>query len=207
MKFKPIQNNTIWYVESNFSVKVGEIRTAKHLWAALHSSHYSHACYTPRWTHSPWVKCLNNIWWEMQIIEILVLQFCPTLPVAQCPSGLMFCPAIWVISQLQQLCVNTAQGMTLYAIPVLYLHCSRFLTHVALADELLHMTAQVQCPAAGHWKTTATNRYEHCLVHVLLWFLTQCSHEICPQVRRLPTFIIKNDAFLCLFCSSKNAVQ
>jgi hypothetical protein len=40
-------------------------------------SHLSHDCCMPNPTHYPWFDHSNNIWWRVQIIKLLIMQFSP----------------------------------------------------------------------------------------------------------------------------------
>jgi hypothetical protein len=40
-------------------------------------SHVSNSCYMPRPSNPPWFDHSNNIWWSVQIIKLLTMQFPP----------------------------------------------------------------------------------------------------------------------------------
>jgi len=56
-------------------------------------SHLSHACNMPHPSHLPWLDYLNNIWWSIHIMKLLIMQSSPSschfLPLgskySQCP--------------------------------------------------------------------------------------------------------------------------
>jgi hypothetical protein len=44
----------------------------------VHISHFPYVCYMFNPSHPPWFYHLNNIWWRVKFMKLLIMEFSPT---------------------------------------------------------------------------------------------------------------------------------
>jgi hypothetical protein len=79
----PVHASLSHFLKTHFHLHLG--LPSGLVWSPVCISPLRHTCYMPRPSHSSWFDHLNNIWWGVQIIKLLIL-YCSSALYSWTPS-------------------------------------------------------------------------------------------------------------------------